>query len=195
MIGFLRGEVAGLSPETLLLDVGGVGYELSIPASLAADLLLEQSVRLAVHTHVREDVFSLFGFKDAAARDLFRTVLKISGVGPKVALAILSAFDSNTLVQKVKSGPSDFLSTVPGIGKKTAERIFLDLKDKLKNIVPGPDAAKVIPFSSVADETVAALVGLGYKPPQAAKAVSALTPNEGERVETFLVKALRVINA
>lgn len=162
MIGRLKGIVAGKSAEGVLVDVGGMGYDVSVPLStLAALPALGQPVTLSIHTHVREDELRLFGFDSERDRGAFRTMLKVSGVGPKLALAVLGALSGDELSRAVGQGDVKRLSAIPGIGKKTAERMILELSGKLVQ-----DSAQVGngAMGEVFGSLGAALVNLGFKP-------------------------------
>lgn len=186
MIGRLIGTVAEKQPPTLLLDVGGVGYEIQLPMTSFYQLPdVDQQATIYTHFVVREDAQLLFGFASKVERELFREVIKANGVGPKLGLAILSGMSAVQFVQCVINGDTSALVNLPGIGKKTAERIVIELKDRLKNFTlgaetPATDAADVdllreTTFVEVVDvekDAVAALVALGYKPAQASRVVS-----------------------
>ncbi len=188
MIGSLRGTLRQKTPPFLVLDVGGVGYELEAPMNTFYDLPEEdQEVSLFTHLLVREDAQLLFGFSDRAQRELFRSLLKVSGVGPRVGLAILSTLTSGQFVQCVRHQDTATLTTVPGIGKKTAERMLLELRDRIKDMVgegdplsqggrPHSDA----PHNPV-DDAVGALVALGYRAADAARAVDAVEADANGR--------------
>ncbi|MBY4675298.1 Holliday junction branch migration protein RuvA [Marinobacterium arenosum] len=184
MIGRLRGELADKRPPQLLLDVNGVGYE--VEASMNTFYKLPAvGTQVTLHTHfvVREDAQLLYGFVDVEERSLFRALIKVNGVGPKMALAILSGIDTPSFIRCVHDGDSGALVKVPGVGKKTAERLIVEMKDKVKDMVlAGPadfSLAGEMPMAleqAANDQAVAeaesALVALGYKPVQASKAIS-----------------------
>ncbi len=183
MIGRLTGQLLEEEADgTLLLDVGGVGYEILAPLGTVGRAGSRESLTLHVHTHVREDAFQLFGFATAEDRMVFRTLLGISGVGPKTAVGVLSALSGADLARAVSQSDLKTLTSVPGIGKKTAERLVLELRDKLGVVTAGtPRATKKAPeATSKRDLLLGALTRMGYKDPQAQKAVQVL----GERVES-----------
>ncbi|MCU0813906.1 MAG: Holliday junction branch migration protein RuvA [Burkholderiaceae bacterium] len=176
MIGRLSGTLAEKSPPTLLVDVGGVGYEVDVPMSTFYNLpALGERVTLLTHFVVREDAQTLYGFLTAGERATFRELVKISGVGPRTALAILSGLSVADLAQAVATQSGARLVKVPGIGKKTAERLLLELKGKLGDAVAAP--------ASVAGEAqadiVQALVALGYHEREASAALKALPADVG----------------
>jgi len=176
MIGRLTGTLAAKTPPQLLVDVGGVGYELDVPMSSFYNLPgLGERVTLLTHFVVREDAQLLFGFLTAEERSTFRLLIKISGVGPRTALSILSGLSVAELAQAIAAQEAGRLVKVPGIGKKTAERLLLELKGKL-----GPDLA--VPASVASDaqaDIVQALVALGYSDRDAAAALKALPADIG----------------
>lgn len=176
MIGRLAGTLLEKSPPTVLVDVGGVGYEVDVPMSTFYHLpALGERVALLTHFVVREDAQVLFGFLSAEERATFRQLVKISGVGPRTALAILSGLSVADLAQAVTAQSSARLVKVPGIGKKTAERLLLELKGKL-----GPELAAPVGASTDAQaDIVQALVALGYSERDAGAALKALPPDVG----------------
>ncbi len=175
MIGRLHGTLIGRDPPNLLIDVGGVGYEVDVPMSTFYDLPpLGERVTLLIHPVVREDAHLLYGFLTAAERDAFRQLVRISGVGPRTALAVLSGMSVNDLAQAVALQESGRLTRVPGIGKKTAERLLLELKGKLAEAVAAPGAP-----AEEAPDILRALAALGYSDKEAAAAVRALPAGTG----------------
>jgi Holliday junction DNA helicase RuvA len=191
MIGRLSGQLAGKAPPQVLVDVGGVGYEVDVPMSTFFNLpALGERVSLLTHFVVREDAQVLFGFLTAPERDAFRLLVKISGVGPRTALSVLSGLSVAELAQAVSLQDSARLVKVPGIGKKTAERLLLELKGKL-----GPDLA--LPASAAAatetgNDIVQALVALGYNEREAQAALKALPADVG--VSDGIKQALKSLN-
>ncbi len=167
MIGHLEGRILDLAPGKLLLAAGGVGYEISVPLSAYPTLAGRDSAALFVHTHVREDLLALYGFPTRRERDTFRSLLAVSGIGPRTALALLSSLTPDDLVLAVESEQWRRLATVPGIGKRTAERLVVELKGKLGQVVQ-PLAA------TVRDDAISALVNLGYPVRTAEEVVTGL---------------------
>jgi Holliday junction DNA helicase RuvA len=177
MIGMLRGKILGKQPPRLLLDVQGVGYAVDAPMTTFYTLPeVGAEVTLFTHLAVREDAHTLYGFTALTDRDLFRSLLKVNGVGARLALGILSGMDARTFIACVQAGDSAALVRLPGIGKKTAERLIVELRDRL-DAAAMPAAtvrtgAAVPPLaSSPVEEAVSALVGLGYKPQEASRMV------------------------
>jgi len=177
MIAFLRGRVLDKQPNKITVDVQGVGYEVHVPLSTYYDVGEEGAeVALRVHTHVREESLQLFGFLTPLEQQLFERLIGISGIGPKLAIAVLSGIDSAELVGAVQRGDVARLTSVPGIGRKTAERLVVELRDKLDFLptLSAPARARdggVLPKSDRFDDAVAALVTLGYSSSQAQEAV------------------------
>ncbi len=170
MIGYLSGQLLSSSPERVLLDVQGVGYEIHIPLSTFYEIERRPGERLGlyIHTHVREDDLSLFGFWSEREKLLFERLIAVSGIGPRLARVILSGMPPDDLVAALAGGDLARLATIPGIGKKTAERMVLELKDRMRELaVEQPER----PLPSDGD-VVSALVNLGYKQTQAERAVA-----------------------
>lgn len=173
MIAHIRGHILSKSPNAVVVDCGGVGYELAISVATYTELGEPGAdARLHVHTHVREDALLLFGFAEVAEKRLFEKLLTISGIGPKLAITVLSGISAERLVGAIRGGDHATLTKIPGIGKKTAERVVLELKDKLDDMAgytPAADAP--VSLGAVADDVLSALVNLGYPRAVAQKAV------------------------
>ncbi len=182
MIGRLVGTVIAKQPPALVVDVNGVGYDVDAPMSTFYVLPeLGSKVTLLIHTHVREDALQLYGFASEAERKLFRSLIRVSGIGAKLALTILSGIEVDTFARCVKAEDSTALTRLPGVGKKTAERLVVEMKDKLEveaNAAIGTgDTAAVVTADRVAnpiEDAVTALIALGYKPPEASRMVRAV---------------------
>ena len=178
MIAFLRGRVLDKQPNRIVIDVQGVGYEVYVPLSTYYDAGEPgDEVTLRVHTHVREDALQLFGFLTDLEKQVFERLISVSGIGPKLAIAVLSGIDSRELVVAVQRADVARLTRIPGVGKKTAERIVLELKDRLA-VLAQPAAigagATVDSGNRLRDDVVSALQNLGYHRPQAEKAVDSV---------------------
>lgn len=181
MIGRLRGTLLEKTPGLVLIEASGVGYEVDIPYTTFFHLP-EVGAAVTLHTHfaVREDAQSLFGFVARLDRDLFRLLIKVNGVGPRLALAILSGLEPARFVHCVENADSAALVKIPGVGKKTAERLLIEMRDRIKQLTGLPDKAPVSlptagsasPETSAVDEAEAALIALGYKPQEASRAIS-----------------------
>lgn len=176
MIGCLIGEVFALEAPTVLLNVNGVGYEIDTPLSTFCQLQKGQKVTLWTHLVVREDAQQLYGFYDAQEKMIFRVLLKVNGVGPKMALGILSTLSVDLLIQAIEHDDVTTLVKVPGVGKKTAERLLIELRDRIKNLMhhSNPQTPIKLTMNSAVAEAEAALQSLGYKPAEAQKAISAV---------------------
>ncbi|WP_416885324.1 Holliday junction branch migration protein RuvA [Marinospirillum sp.] len=197
MIGRLQGQLIEKQPSWAVIDVQGVGYEVELPLSVFAQLPeLEQPLTLWIHHLVREDAQLLYGFMQLAERQLFRELIKVSGIGPKVALALLSSLSLNALLHAVQQQDVATLTRVPGIGKKTAERLLLDLKDRLKAwSAPATASSSAVEARSAISvdpqlEAEAALVALGYKPADAAQVIKAVA-EEVEGTSELIRAALK----
>jgi Holliday junction DNA helicase RuvA len=172
MIALLTGRLAFKAPTHLALDVQGVGYEVFIPLSTYYGLPnLNETASLSIHTHVREDAIQLFGFLTQQEKDAFVLLTSVSGIGPKLALSVLSSLSVSDLVSAIRGADLEKLATVPGIGKKSAGRIALELKDKLEKLDPSPMVSTRFPGGEKQDTTfddaLSALVNLGYRPQDA----------------------------
>ncbi|MGP1665494.1 MAG: Holliday junction branch migration protein RuvA [Rhodanobacter sp.] len=193
MIGRLRGTLLSKQPPWLLVEVGGVGYELEAPMSTIYDLPgIGQEVILLTHHAVKEDSVSLYGFLREGERALFRSLQKVSGIGAKIALAVLSGVSTEHFAQLVRSGDVVALTKIPGIGKKTAERIVVELRDRvdgLSNLSGTSMSGAGAPLDAVGEATVA-LQQLGYKPAEVSRLVQKVAV-EGDDAETIIRKALR----
>lgn len=191
MIGRLTGRLAAKAPDHVLLDVGGVGYQVHIPLSTFYELPeAETPASLWIHTHVREDALALYGFLTERERTLFLLLLGVTGIGPRVALTVLSGIPPSELVAALRAQDVRRLVAVPGVGKKTAERMVLELAEKVASL-PGEAPAKA-PAAVAADDVVSALVNLGYRKTEAERAVEAAT-RSGAAADFggFLKEALR----
>lgn len=202
MIGRLRGTLLEKQPPHLLIECGGVGYEVEAPMSVFYRLP-EVGGEVTVYTHfvVREDAQLLYGFSDTRERSLFRTLIKVNGVGPKLGLTILSGIEANDFVRSVHDGDSATLVKLPGIGKKTAERLIVEMKDKLANwqtdtsvtgglsgTPMGEMMAKQV--ADIEQEAASALVALGYRPQDASKVISKIYA-DGMSSEELIRQALK----
>ncbi|HCK76637.1 MAG TPA: Holliday junction branch migration protein RuvA [Gammaproteobacteria bacterium] len=191
MIGQVSGTLVYKHPPQLMVDVGGVAYELEAPMTAFYELP-EAGERVSLFTHlvIRDDAHLLFGFADLQQRDVFRVLLKISGVGPRVALALLSGLTTDDLAACVAAGDIVQLTRVPGIGRKTAERLVIELRDRLETAAgAGPDASGVT--LTPQQDAVSALIALGYREAEASRAVRAVEVDGMPAVETLIREALK----
>lgn len=195
MIGRLRGTLVEKRPPWLLVDVHGVGYELEVPLSLFPDLpATGEPVVLITHLQIKEDGHNLYGFLRKTERDLFRSLLKISGIGGRMALAILSGATPEQFARQVQEGDVAALTRVPGIGKKTAERLVIELRDKLDSPAHGLPALATAGGAALSEEgeAQAALQALGYKPQEAALMIKKVAA-PGLSTEELIRRALRQV--
>jgi holliday junction DNA helicase RuvA len=174
MIAHLRGRLLSKSPGQAIVECGGVGYDVTISVPTYTTLPAEGAeTALFIHTHVREDAIALFGFTDRDEQRLFERLITVSGIGPKLGVTVLSGLPAHSLVAAIRSGDHASLTRIPGIGKKTAERVVLELKDKLDDLHGHVPAAVVegLPAGPVVEDVLSALVNLGYKRESAQKAI------------------------
>jgi Holliday junction DNA helicase RuvA len=178
VIGLLRGKILSKQPPRLLIDVHGVGYEVDAPMTTFYELPASgEEVTLFTHLAVREDAHTLYGFARASDRELFRSLLKVNGVGARLALTILSGMQPDEFVRCVQEDNSAALVRLPGVGKKTAERLIIELRDRLECVAALPASAGAdvpVAAGSPVEDAVSALVGLGYKPQEASRMVRAI---------------------
>ena len=196
MIALLTGSIAVKSPDTVILDVGGVGYRVQIPFSTYF-ALPEEGGRLSlhIHTHVKEDAINLYGFLTQAEKQFFQLLLTVSGVGPKLAKDILSNIQPDELASALSRGDIVRLNAIPGIGRKTAERLILELKEKVVKLGLVGDSGRSSAFTrqdtSVRDDVASALVNLGYKDAVVSKALGEMEIEADAPMETVLKLALK----
>ncbi len=210
MIGFLRGKLVNKQPPLMFIDVAGVGYEVEAPMSTFYSLELGHEVMILTHMHVREDAMQLFGFATESEKTLFKTLIKVNGIGAKMALAILSTMSVQEFCQKVDQADIVALTKIPGVGKKTAERLQIEMRDRLKPLIDSQQidyqtdefnliqpagektSLNTIPQIGIKNNAIAALVSLGYKEPQAQKMVEAVF-DANDNLETLIKKSLQSI--
>jgi holliday junction DNA helicase RuvA len=191
MIGRLRGILIGKRPPWVLVEVGGVGYEMEVPMSTLYDLPdLGKEVVLLTHYAHKEDTVALYGFLRDDERGLFRDLQRVSGIGARIALAVLSGVSTAEFARLVQAGDVAALTRIPGIGKKTAERIVVELRDRIDNAAVSVSAGVVSVPRDARGEAEAALQQLGYKPAEAQR-LAAAAAGEGDDAETIIRKALR----
>lgn len=195
MIAHLEGTILRKAPQELVLDVGGVGYRVTIPLSTFYRLGEPgDEVSVLTHTHVREDTFALFGFLTASEQALFERLISVAGVGPRLAIGILSGIETPDLVGALRSGDVARLTRIPGVGKKTAERLVVELKDKMEGLEGTEPVPKGAPAGGQED-LVSALVHLGYSRNEAERGVEKALAAGGEgRFEELLRRTLRILS-
>jgi Holliday junction DNA helicase RuvA len=183
MIAHLRGKLLTKHPNQAVVETGGVGYDVTITVPTFSDLpSLGEEVALHIHTHVREDMIALYGFLRPAERTLFEKLITVSGIGPKLAITILSGMAADEMINAIRGNDLARLTRIPGIGRKTAERMVLELRDKLP--APGAETETVIPVKTEIEEDVlSALTNLGYQRANAEKALAVVA--RGGKVEAF----------
>ncbi len=196
MIGFIRGKLVSKTPPQLVVDVQGVGYEVEAPMTTFYDLPpLGEELKLFTHLVVREDAHILFAFSTEADRMMFRTLIKVNGVGPKLALTILSGQSADEFHRCIHDNDIQALVRLPGIGKKTAERLIIELRDRLPSVADASDSSLGVTSSKIAinnpkQEAISALCALGYKTQDASKMVHAI-PQEDKSCEDIIRLALQ----
>lgn len=195
MIGFLRGRLMAKQPPSLVLDVGGVGYEIEAPMSTFYGLAsVGTDIHLFTHLVVREDAHILFGFATERERRLFRELLKVSNVGPKLALALLSGMSVDNFLMCIEAQDVDALVRIPGVGRKTAERLLIEMKDRIKNLgaLPGVTntSGTLEPHSGAQSEAFSALIALGYKPAEVTRLLKAVDASV-QTTEEIIRRALQ----
>ena len=198
MIAYLKGKLIHKSPISVIVDVQGVGYEAFIPLSTYYELPeIGATVAFKIHAHIREDAFKLFGFLTEEEKKVFETLITVNKVGPKMALTILSGLSVSALLAAVSNNDTDRLNSIPGVGRKTAERLILELKDKLENVQAEAGIAST-PSSSngMMEDALSALMNLGYKKPQAENALKTASASSGESatLEQLIKESLKVLS-
>jgi Holliday junction DNA helicase RuvA len=197
MIALLTGTIAHKSPDYIILDVHGVGYRVQIPFSTYYELPEEGGiVSLHIHTQVKEDAINLYGFRSLTEKGCFQLLISVSGIGPKLAKDILSNIQPDELARAVMQGNLARLASIPGIGKKTAERLVLELREKIGKLdvtAPAKEGTVLPPASTVLDDVASALVNLGYKEAMVKKVLSDMEMPSDAAMETVLKQALKLL--
>jgi holliday junction DNA helicase RuvA len=205
MIAHLSGKLIDRHATSVVIDVGGVGYEVTIPVTTFYDLEeAGQTVSLRIHTHVREDTLQLFGFKTLRERELFQMLISVSGIGPKSAVAMLSGMSADEIITAIRTNNLARLTSIPGVGKKTAERLVLDLRDKMaalsspaleEQVAAATGAATPASEDALRDDALSALTNLGYQRAAAEKAITQAMQEGGAlSVELILRRSLRTLS-
>jgi Holliday junction DNA helicase RuvA len=190
MIAHLRGKLLSKHPNQAVVEAAGVGYEVNISIPTFSDLpALGVEVELFVHTHVREDALALFGFLRPEEKQLFEKLISVSGIGPKLAITILSGMQAEAMVAAIKGNNVALLTRIPGIGKKTAERMVLELRDKLEAF----DVAATPAASPLEEDVLSALINLGYNRALAEKALKGMGDSSGQSFDALFRKALAAL--
>ena len=194
MISHLRGVLLEKHPNQAIVDVHGVGYDVTIPVSAFSSLPeIGGEVRLHIHTHVREDAFSLFGFLNAQDKTLFEKLISVSGIGPKLAITALSGLTGADLVNAIRTGSVEQLVRIPGVGKKTAERMVLELRDKLGPVESSHTTRPKSEFISTEEDVISALMNFGASRPAAEAAVVKARSTGGNEFDDLFRRALKLV--
>ena len=199
MIAYLSGKLLIKRPNQLIVDVNGIGYDVAIPLSTYYETgEIGSSVELQIHTHVREDTIALFGFKSSREKSLFEQLISISGIGPKLGITILSGISSEELIPAIREGNLGKLTSIPGVGRKTAERLVVELRDKLSKFESVSAAASTggSPGSQAQEDVLSALVNLGYPKNVAEKALQQILSGSGtsQEFEHLLKRVLQQLS-
>ena len=206
MIAHLSGTLLSKNPNSVIVDVSGVGYEVNIPVSTFYELEdTGANVKLRIYTHVKEDALQLYGFKTARERELFINFISVSGIGPKLGIALLSGMSADELIASIKSNNLARLTLIPGVGKKTAERLIVDLREKMTALSAGqieedtgarPATSGESTEDSVRSQALSGLMNLGYQRSAAEKAIDAALSEGGDiSVESILKRSLRKLGS
>jgi Holliday junction DNA helicase RuvA len=206
MIAHLSGTLLSKNPNSVIVDVSGVGYEVNIPVSTFYELEdTGASIKLRIYTHVKEDSLQLYGFKTARERELFINFISVSGIGPKIGIALLSGMSADELIASIKSNNLARLTLIPGVGKKTAERLIVDLREKMAALSASQmeehggaptEAAEDSTEDSVRSQALSGLMNLGYQRSAAEKAIDAALSEGGDvSVESVLKRSLRKLGS
>jgi Holliday junction DNA helicase RuvA len=204
MIAHLSGTLLYKQTTTVILDVGGVGYEVTIPLSTFYDLEdAGANIKLRIYTHVREDALQLYGFKTARERELFQQLISVSGIGPKLGITMLSGMSADEIIASIRTSNLARLTSIPGVGRKTAERLVIELRDKIaalsspaleEEFAAQAGAGAAVSEDAARDDALSALINLGYQKAAAEKAITAATQEGGDvSVEAILRRALRTL--
>jgi Holliday junction DNA helicase RuvA len=191
MIASLQGIIDAISKDSMIVNVNGIGFKLSVPTSVLSELgVVGREIKLYTHMHVREDDLSLYGFGSLDELRLFETLISVSGLGPKTAMGMLSAMSADQLAMAIASGSVEMLTTIPGIGKKTADRLILELKDKVGGVMISTPAGRAAQENA---DVVTALVSLGYTVQETTHAVNALPTGQKLKLEEKIKLALQYL--
>ena len=195
MIDQISGKIISINDSYVVLAVGGLGIKVNISATIASKLVDEDLITLVTYLNVREDALDLYGFTNESERNLFLMLISISGIGPKLALSILSGIELEELKSNILSGDIKSLISVPGVGAKTAKRIIVELKDKLSKTITTELGFEDNFNSKISKDVLSALVGLGYKENIAKEVIKKLNPtNSGKSIESLIKEALKILN-
>ena len=195
MIDQISGKIISINDNYVVLEVGGFGMKVNVAATFASRLVNEELITLVTYLNVREDALDLYGFKNESERNLFLMLISISGIGPKLALSILSGVELKELKSNILSGDIKSLTSIPGVGAKTAKRIIIELKDKLSKTTTTELGFEDNFASKISKDVLSALVGLGYSESIAIEVIKRINPaNSDKSIESLIKEALKILN-
>ena len=195
MIDQISGKIISIDDNYVVLEVGGLGIKVNISANFASKLVNEDLITLVTYLNVREDALDLYGFKNDSERNLFLMLISISGIGPKLAVSILSGVELDELKLNILSGDIKSLTSIPGIGAKTAKRIIIELKDKLSKTTTTELGFEDDYSSNISKDVLSALVGLGYSESMATEVIKRINPAKSDKsIESLIKESLKILN-
>ena len=195
MIDQISGKIISINDNYVVLEVGGLGIKVNISANFASKLVNEDLITLVTYLNVREDALDLYGFKNDSERNLFLMLISISGIGPKLAVSILSGVELNELKSNILSGDIKSLTSIPGVGAKTAKRIIIELKDKLSKTTTTELGFEDDFASKISKDVLSALVGLGYSESMATEVIKRINPAKSNKsIESLIKESLKILN-
>ena len=195
MIDQISGKIISINDNYVVLEVGGLGIKVNISANFASKLVNEDLITLVTYLNVREDALDLYGFKNDSERNLFLMLISISGIGPKLAVSILSGVELEELKSNILSGDIKSLTSIPGVGAKTAKRIIIELKDKLSNTTTTELGFEDDFASNISKDVLSALVGLGYSESMATEVIKRIKPAKSNKsIESLIKESLKILN-
>ena len=195
MIDQISGKIISINDNYVVLGVGGLGIKVNISANFASKLVNEDLITLVTYLNVREDALDLYGFKNDSERNLFLMLISISGIGPKLAVSILSGVELDELKSNILSGDIQSLTSIPGVGAKTAKRIIIELKDKLSKTTTTELGFEDDYSSNISKDVLSALVGLGYSESMATEVIKRINPAKSDKsIESLIKEALKILN-
>ena len=195
MIDQISGKIISINDNCVVLEVGGLGIKVNISANFASKLVNEDLITLVTYLNVREDALDLYGFKNDSERNLFLMLISISGIGPKLAVSILSGVELDELKLNILSGDIKSLTSIPGVGAKTAKRIIIELKDKLSKTTTTELGFEDEYSSNISKDVLSALVGLGYSESMATEVIKRINPAKSDKsIESLIKESLKILN-
>jgi Holliday junction DNA helicase RuvA len=195
MIDQISGKIISINDNYVVLEVGGLGIKVNISANFASKLVIEDLITLVTYLNVREDALDLYGFKNDSERNLFLMLISISGIGPKLAVSILSGVELDELKLNILSGDIKSLTSIPGVGAKTAKRIIIELKDKLSKTTTTELGFEDDYSSNISKDVLSALVGLGYSESMATEVIKRINPAKSDKsIESLIKESLKILN-